>query len=87
MYNYQTEKPKLLTDEGQRTLIKVRDYVLKTLEIAGAITMGRAMSAAGGGDSWTMMAYVDRLVELGDIREIRQGNTAGQDRIFVATRG
>ena len=87
MYNYQTEKQNLLTDEGQRTLIKVRDHVLKTLKISGAMTMGAAMDAADSGDSWIMMAYVDRLVELGDIREIKQGEVAGQYRIFVATRG
>lgn len=87
MYDYKTEKPKLLTDEGQRTLIKVRDHVLGTLKISGAITMSAAMSAVCGGDSWTMMAYVDRLAELGDIREIKHGDVAGQWRIFVAARG
>ena len=35
------------------------------------------------GDSWTMLACLDRMVELGEIREIRQGHVVGQCRIFV----
>lgn len=88
MYKYEDEKPKLLTDEGQRTLMNVRNFVLDILKKSGAITMGKAMSAAGCGDSWTMMAYVDRLVELGDIREVKQeGYVPAQYRIFMAVRG
>jgi hypothetical protein len=33
-----------------------------------------------------MMACVDRLVELGEIREITPRHTAGQDRIFVSAK-
>lgn len=82
MYNYETEKPKLFTDEGQRKFLTVRDHVKNILEDAGAITMGCAMSAISG-DSWEMMMYVDRLVEINEIREINQGQVAGQNRIFV----
>lgn len=50
--------------------------------------MGRAMNVRGvTGDSWEMMARVDRLVELGEIREITGSNVAGQDRVFVEARG
>lgn len=83
MYQYEKLKPLLFTDEGQRMFLKVRDFVHKTLATAGAIRMNEAMSAAGGGDSWTMLACVDRLVELCEIREVPQTGVAGQDRIFV----
>lgn len=83
MYRYEELKPRLFDDEGQRMFLKVRDFVHKTLATAGAIRMNEAMSAAGGGDSWTMLACVDRLVELCEIREIPQAGVAGQDRIFV----
>jgi hypothetical protein len=83
MYSYAEMKSRLFDDEGQRMLLRVRDFVHKTLESAGAIRMQEAMSAAGGGDSWTMLACVDRLVELGEIREITQANVPGQHRVFV----
>jgi len=44
--------------------------------------MDKAMCA--GGDSWRQMAYIDRLVELGDIEEVVQDDRIpGQWRIFV----
>jgi hypothetical protein len=45
--------------------------------------MQEAILNAGGGDSWTMLACVDRLVELGEIREIVQADVPGQYRVFV----
>jgi hypothetical protein len=83
MYRYETERETLFTDEGQRMLLKVRDFVEKTLKTAGAVRMQEAMSAAGTGSSWTMLACVDRLVELGEIREITQVGVASQYRVFV----
>lgn len=83
MYRYEDLKNRLFDDEGQRMFLKVRDFVHETLATAGAIRMSEAMSAAGGGDSWTMLACVDRLVELGEIREIPQDGVASQHRVFV----
>lgn len=82
MYEYEKEKPTLFTDEGQRTFLKIRDHVQKTLKAAGAIRMEEAMDAASG-SNWTRLACVDRLVELGEIREIPQHSVAGQHRIFT----
>lgn len=86
MYKYDDLKAELFTDEGQRMFLKVRDCVSEILKSAGAITMFAAMKAAGSGDSWTMMACVDRLVELGEIREIPTTNSRGQDRVFISHR-
>lgn len=47
--------------------------------------MGNIISGSSG-DSWLLLACVDRLVELGELREIPQTHTAGQDRIFVKTK-
>ena len=83
MYDYETEKPKLFTDDGQRKFLKIRDNVNRFLSEAGAFSMGKAMVGIGG-DSWLMMACVDRLVELCEIREVGRGaNCPGQHRIFV----
>lgn len=88
MYEYEVEKPKILTDEGQRAFLRTRDHVNNCLKLSGAVSMGKAMSPPGSGvsmgDSWGMMACVDRLVELGEIREINYGDCAEQHRIFVS---
>lgn len=82
-YEYQNEKFELFTDDGQRMFLAIRDKVHRLLKDAGCFRMQEAMNAAGGGSSWTMLACVDRLVELGEIREVIQNNVAGQRRIFT----
>ena len=84
MYRYDEMKPSLLTDNGQRMLFNVRDFVHQTLKTAGAVRMQEAMDAAcDGWGEWERLAAVDRLVELGEIREIPQEGVPGQHRIFV----
>lgn len=82
MYNYETEKPKIFTEEGINNFIKVRDEVKRILAYAGAFKMLSALKVITG-DSWLMMVYIDRLVEIGEIREITDSSAAGQDRVFV----
>ena len=84
MYQYELEKPKLFNEVAQREFLKVRDRAHKLLKEAGAFMMSSALKNVSG-DSWLMMAYVDRLVELGEIREITDSRVAGQHRVFVAT--
>ncbi len=83
MYNYETEKPKLFTEDGQVMFLKVRDQVKKLLAEAGAV---RAQEAWKGvcGDSWHMLACLDRLVELREIRELFDHSVPAQYRVFVA---
>lgn len=81
MYSYEEHKPAIFTERGQVEFLKTRDHVHALLNKAGACTMGQAMCA--GCDTWQMMAYVDRLVELGELREIEQGEVCGQHRVFV----
>ncbi len=82
MYRYETEKPKILTDEGQRRFLMVRDNVMRLLGEAGCVRMSNAFSVLTG-DCWEMMSHVDRLVEIGEIREISPSAERGQDRIFI----
>lgn len=86
MYSYETQKPRIFTDIGQRMFLAVRDNVQKLIKQAGAVRMDKAMSAGAGGDSWDLIACVDRLVELNELREITAPSVAGQDRVFVAPR-
>lgn len=86
MYKYNEVKGRLFSDEGQRMFLKVRDFVQDALKRTGAVRMQEAIGAAGGGDSWTMLACVDRMVELGELREVTTSNVAGQHRVFVSTK-
>ncbi len=84
MYKYEDMKPKIFTEEGSVLFTKTRDNVKRLLKLAGAVRCDEAMVINGASDSWTMLACVDRLVGLGEIREIKQPNrVAGQHRIFV----
>lgn len=79
-YRYEDEKKWLFTDMGQRKFLAIRDKVSTLLKTSGAFMMSNIIS---GGD-WECLACVDRLVELGEIREILQsGEVAGQHRVFV----
>ena len=85
MYLYDNHRAQIFTDKGQRTFLKVRDKARELLELAGAFRMLYPCSEISG-DVWDTMAYVDRLVELGEIREITESGVAGQDRVFVKAR-
>ncbi len=66
-YNYETQKPRLFTDQGQRDFLKARDEVHRLLGLAGAFRFDKVNF--GSGDSWTMLAMIDRMIELGEIEE------------------
>jgi len=82
-YNYQTARHDVFTESGLIMYVSIRDRVKHLLTESGAVRMGEIIQKQTE-DSWTMLACVDRMVELGDLVEIP--NTyckAGQDRIFV----
>lgn len=85
-YRYETEKPKLLTDEGQQMVMKAWDNARVLLEKAGAFMSFSPLKNIHYGDSFTAMAILDRLVELKYIKEITGTQVAGQDRIFISTK-
>lgn len=84
MYSYKDEKHKIFTEEGQRRFLKVRDEAKSLLKDAGAFKILAPLKDLSG-DIWELMAHIDRMVELGEIREITGPNVAGQDRVFVAS--
>ncbi len=86
-YDYAEEREKIFTDDGQRDFLKVRDRANALLAEAGAFKIFAPMrNQRLGGDTWYQMALVDRLVELGEIREVTPGTVPGQDRVFVSVR-
>ena len=85
MYHYETEKPSLFTEDGQVMFLKVRDQVHRLLAQAGAVRAQEAWRNVCG-DCWMMLACLDRLVELQEIRELSDAKAPGQHRVFVAAR-
>ncbi len=83
MYNYQKERSKIFTEDGQIIFLEIRDKVQRLLKQSGAVMMENAIGGALG-DTWLHLACVDRLVELGELEEITRTGVAGQHRVFVS---
>ena len=82
-YNYDTQRVIIFTDRGQRLFLSIRDRTHRLIDMAGAVSMGSAISGESG-DTWEMLACVDRLVELGEIAEVKMIHpVCGQNRLFV----
>lgn len=81
MYNYETERPYVFTDEGQRRFLKVRDEANRLYDLAGAVRVDKLL--LGGGDSWKMLALIDRLVELEEFHYVYHKDAAKQYHILI----
>lgn len=81
-YSYQTQRPRVFTEEGQRMFLTIRDACQDLLSKAGAVRLLEAIRGVPG-DTWDMLACVDRLVELGELKEITNDRVAAQHRVFV----
>ena len=79
MYKYEDFKNIVFLEENQKTFLEIRDQVHKLLSTARYIDMSQAIEGIGG-SNWDNMAYVDRLLELGEIHEIE---VVGNNRIFT----
>lgn len=80
-YSYATERKEVFTESGQAMFLLIRDTARRLIDKSGAVTMEKLM--VGTGSSWTMMACVHRLAELGELESIWD-NGAGQDQVFIA---
>lgn len=86
-YVYREHRPFTLTDEGQRKTADVLDFARRALELSGAVQAGKLLAAAGSGDSWQLMACVERLVELEYLAPLPcNAGLAWQSGVFVAGR-
>jgi len=83
MYDYKKERENIFTDKGQQEFLIVRDNVKKLLDVAGAFQMIKAWEGITG-DTWKMMSYIDRLVELKEIKELENNDCTGQHRVFIS---
>jgi len=82
-YCYGVERSWLFTDDGQRCLMKARDQAGELLRTAGAFMSFAALKGVPYGDTWKALAILDRLVELGILREVTAGGRV-QDCVFVS---
>lgn len=87
VYDYEDYKEYTFSDSGQRDLILARDFASEMLRQAGAVRCNELMSCMKSGDSWQRLSVIDRLVELGEIRQVNMvEETATQYRVFVSAR-
>lgn len=81
-YVYEDRRGRVFSEELQPMFLAIRDAARDHIAKAGAVTSGRLMVVTG--DTWDMLACIDRLVELGDLREIPNiFSAAGQHRVFI----
>lgn len=84
MYKYEDNKSFVFSEEGQKVFLSIRDKKDRLMESSGAAKMENLISG-NTGNGWDLMACVDRLVELDEIKEITGSNIRGQDRVFIST--
>jgi hypothetical protein len=80
MYNYKDHRDRIFTEEGQKEFLRVRDRVNELLSTCKYIDIMQAIGGIGG-SAWENMAMVDRMVELGELVEIK--TETGNPRIFI----
>ena len=85
MYDYQKERPDLFTETGQVIFLEIRDRTKRLLKTSGACRAQEMMQGTVG-SSWTHLACIDRMVELGELREVSTNKPAAQFRVFVANK-
>jgi len=85
MYNYQEQKKFIFTEEGQLMFLRVRDTICKLHNLSGAFTASKAIGDVSG-NSWDMMACLDRLVEIGEIKKVAE-NGYSQNAIYIKLGG
>lgn len=82
MYCYKELKSEVFKENNQEMFLAIRDRA-KKLKLESGVFEMQAVIKGQTGDAWVMMACVDRLAELGEIRELDIGSSvAGQNRIF-----
>lgn len=82
-YVYAQERPKVFTEDGQIMFLAIRDRARKLIEEAGCARLDKIIHGITG-DVWTMIACVDRLVEIGELKEVALWKTVPTAyRIYV----
>ena len=83
-YDYQKERPYVFTENGQIMFLAIRDAVRELVEKAGVCTISKAISGQSG-DTWQMLACIDRMVEIGEIAIVKNPYGMSQYNIILRT--
>lgn len=84
-YSYDIEKENLFTPNGIKLLLKIRDTINQLLDDAGAFMIDKVVQHHTG-DTFQMLACIDYLEEIGEIRRTCMCS-AGITQIHVYIRG
>lgn len=82
-YSYQKTRPVLFTEEGQAMVLAAYAKAQHCIKIAGAVCITEMTADIRFGDTDTMLAIGDRLVELGYLRRVTGPDTWGQHQVYV----
>lgn len=76
-YNYETMKPKVFTESGQRILLSIFKNIERYRLFGNKNRMNvNKMIKSVCGDTWTMLACINYLEELGEIKLVKKGDMA-----------
>lgn len=82
IYDYKQMRDGVFAEHNQKLFLQVRDKTYSLLREAGAARLLNIMYGLTG-DTWLIIACVDRLVELGEIKELSGTPQAIQYRVFI----
>ena len=83
VYKYSNFKREIFTEAGQVSFLSIRDNVNSLLGQSGAVRMKEGIGHEAG-LAYLQMACVDRMVELGELREVAiPAGTSQYNRVFV----
>lgn len=81
-YNYQQERSYVFTESGQENFIKIRDKTKELFRIAGCASFNKMTEGVSCGCSFALIACVDRMVEMKEIRLLNPEDWA-QHGVYV----
>ena len=83
-YKYEEERPAIFSHDGIKMLLTIYDRINGSLRSTGACTIGHAISSVRSGNSFTMLACIDYLVEIGKVKKVEIPYRMTQDYILVS---
>ncbi len=84
-YDYSKYKHEVFEEENQQLFLGIRDAIQVKLKLSGAVTQDKSIrlpEGVGAANSFIMLACVDRLVEIGELRKVENG----RNPIYVSAR-
>ena len=85
-YYYETERPKIFTEEGVEMLNAIRTTAEACIKQSGAVRFDKAVNNVSG-DTWLMLACLDYLCEIGILVLVSdRATTVAQHQVYTSRR-